>query len=648
VNCERVQLVLSARMDGERVGARQAEAAVAHAERCEACRAFAERSARVRSSVRIRVAEPVPDLVEPIMATIARERIRPADAGRIRRHRPRHRLRTGLAPAAAAAIAGLVLGSVIVGGPWQRPADRPIAAAAVVRNVREAAPALDAFHGTYSIRELGFSPDVPARVFDMDVAFLSPQRFRLEVRDRTAYPAASWTPTDLTYIEDVTTTYTSGPSGCPGDLPPGVCPHTRATVTRLSEFSAAAPLPADLVLPVATFGSEHGFEVLGSETFGEREAVQLRLSFARAAPMFPFLRIGGSWRPFFDRDRVVLWLDADTWLPLRYVVYPSSSPERRAWELRYGRPVEPTDVAILDVRMVSASLEPPHPSLFDIPGAPAGSPPSLAEVRAHVGYLPATPAAPGNLQLVSIALPAVAADVTPRSLLVYADGLDYLRLGEGRGWTGPDPFGPVGGVAQQVALPGGGVGYYEPAGEGFGRRLAIHAETGDLYLETNLPRERLLAIASSLPVRGIPLPLAWRTASARRIEVERIGVEEALATAALPASLTSSLPDGYVVASAERSSIGSALAGVTFHLRQRDMDAAGVPLILHVEPGAGLPRPSSAAQSRVTFGDRIVGRWTPARSQLEWTGAGGYRSLQGELELPAMLSIAEAIAGAER
>jgi hypothetical protein len=36
------------------------------------------------------------------------------------------------------------------------------------------------------------------------------------------------------------------------------------------------------------------------------------MRFDRAAPLFPFLR-GGTWRPFFPEDRVVLWLDATSW-----------------------------------------------------------------------------------------------------------------------------------------------------------------------------------------------------------------------------------------------------------------------------------------------------------------------------------------------
>jgi hypothetical protein len=653
VNCEHTQLVLSARMDGERVGAREAEAAAAHAEGCARCQAFARGSARIRSSVRIRAAEPVPDLVDPIMVAVARERIpsrapttdrRIAQGRRIGSRRPRHRRPMTLAPAVAAAIAGMILGSVVVGGPWQRPADRPIAAATVVRNVRSAAPTLNAFHGTYTIREFGLSREVPERLLKMDVAFLSPQRFRLEVDDRTHYPSRSWTRTDLLYIEDVTAAFTSGPSGCPGDLPAGVCPRTRATVTDLSEYSAAAPLPADLVLPVSTFGSGRGLQVLGGDRIDGRDAVRLRLSFERAAPMFPFLRIGGTWRPFFDRDRVLLWLDAASWVPLRTVVYPSRSQERRAWELRYGRVPESPGEPILDVRMVSVSDEPPDASMFRIPGATAPAQPPLDDVPARIGYAPATPSDAGDLELVSVVLPTASAAVTPSSLLVYAEGLDYLKVAERRDWRGPGPFGPVDGVAQQIPLADGGVAYYEPAGEGYGKRLAIHTPTADLFLETNLPRQRLLAIAASLPVRGQPLPPAWQHQESGGVEVERIGVAEALATAGLPASLPERLPEGYVVASAELSLVGSATGGVTLYLRQVDMDAAGEPLTLHVEREIGLPPPSSAAQSRIRFAG-LEGRWTPGRSQLEWVDGGAYHSLQGELGLPALLAVAGSISG---
>jgi hypothetical protein len=652
VNCDAAQLVLSARMDGERVPTHRAEVATEHAETCARCKAFAERSARIRSGVRIRAAEPVPDLVEPIMAAVAGERsrssFRPSMAPATERRvgpwgRARHRRPTTLAPAVAAAIAGMVLGSVLVGGPWGA-ANRPIAAATIVRNVRIVAPTLDAFRGTYMIHEYGLSRDVPERILDMEVAFRSPQRFLLEVRDRTTYPSSSWTATDLRFVQNVTATFTSGPSGCPGDLPAEVCPRTRAAVTHRTEFSAAAPLPADLVLPVATFGSATGFRVLGEGRIGGRDAIRVRMSFERAAPMFPFLRIGGTWRPFFDRDPVLLWLDARSWLPLRMVVRPSGSPERREWELRYGQPEESPSRPILDVRLVSVSHEPPSLELFHIPGIAAepADPLRLADLPSRIGYLPTTPSDPGDLELVSIVLPTPSAPATPTSVLVYADGLDYLKVGERQDWSDPEPFGPLDPGAQQIPLAGGGVAFYEPAGEGFGRRLAIHAAGADLFLETNLSRDRLLEIASSLPLLGRPLPAAWRDRGSPGVDVKRIDVAAGLAAAGLPVSMLERLPGDYVVASAERSMEGSALEAITFRLRQIDTDAAGEPLTLHVEPEAALPPPSSSEQSTIAFSE-LEARWTPSRAELEWVDHGVYHSLQGDLDLRSLVEIARAI-----
>jgi hypothetical protein len=649
VNCDRAQLVLSATMDGERVGARQADAAAAHAATCARCQAFAERSARIRTSVRIRAAEPVPDLVEPIMAAVARERVRPprtAGVGPARAPRPRHRRAMVVAPAVAAAIAGMVVGSLLVGGPWQRPTDGPIAAATVVRGVRGVAPTLTSFRGTYTIDEFGLAPDVPERHFEMDVAFRSPQRFRLAIEDRTAYPSRSWTPTNLLYVEDVARTYVSGPSGCPGDLPPDVCPRTRVTVTRVSEYSAAAPLPADLVVPVATFGSARGIAVLGRDRIDGRDAIRLRLSFERAAPLFPFLRIGGTWRPFFDRDRVELWLDAATWLPLRTTVFPSASAERRAWELRFGHSPESPSSPVLDVRLASVAEGDPDPTLFAIPGVPAPPTPSLAQARARLGYRPSIPGDPGDLRLASIVLPAAAERVTPTSLLVFTEGLDYLNVGERRDWTGPGPFGPIDAAAQQVSLRDGGVAYYEPAGEGFGRRLAIHTNGADVFLETNLPRARLLTIASSLPVVGRRLPRAWGERVGTDVEVERVGAAEGLRLAGLAPSVNDALPGGYVVASGERSVADDSIVGVTLQLRQPEMDAAGEPMTLHVEPRPTLPAPTAAAQSVVRFAG-IEARWTPSRSELEWLRDGVYHSLQGDTGLRTLTAIARAIARAE-
>ncbi|MGZ8630848.1 MAG: hypothetical protein ACXWZF_07750 [Actinomycetota bacterium] len=504
MNCDRAQLVLSARMDGEHVGGRRGADTDEHVEGCAACLAFAEGSARVRTAVRIRPAEPVPDLVDRIVGSLeqAPPLERTATTSRVRRPCLRRAM-----PVAAALVAGAVIGSVVVGGPFRGRDREAISAQAVVHGVRAASPGLDSFRGTFEIVERGLSPEVPERRLEMRVAFLAPQRFRLEVDDRTAYPSAAWTPTDITYVEDMPATYLSGPTGCPTGLPTDACPTTRTTVTTTSAYSLAAPLPADLVVPLRTVGSARGIRVLGTEQSGDRRVVRIEMTFDRAAPMFPFLRLGGTWRPFFDGDRVELLLDAGSWLPKRITVFPADGAGRRDWELRFGLPVEAPGAAILDVRATSIEAGEPDPSLFEIPGfeIPGRDTGALdvAALAERLGYRPATPTFTGALELATAVAPPEGVGA-PRSLLVYTDGLDYLRVGERPVHLTGRAFGPVGPDATRVRLPGGGVAYFEPAAEGLGRRLSMLGEDTGLFLETNLPLQDLLAIAGSMPVRGLP------------------------------------------------------------------------------------------------------------------------------------------------
>jgi len=638
MNCERAQAVLSAGLDGEGSSDRLSAAADHHAATCARCRAFEQGAERLRTSLRIREAEPVPDLVGSIMTKVASEtetRRRPQRAPRPARHRS-----PGLTPVVAATIAGIMAGSVVVGGPWQRDSTRLIAAAAVVTGVRETAPTLDAFAASYAITERGLSPDVQERRMRMDVAFLAPQRFRMDVHDLTAYPSSRWTPSDSTFVADGSSTYRSGATGCPADLPAGGCPPTRTSITQRSSYSAQAPAPADLVLPLTTFSSSDGIEVVRTGRVDGRSAILVRLTFARARALFPFLELGGNWRPFFDDDRVDLWLDRTSWFPLHYTVFPSSDPARRSWELRFGRPAEAPDEPILDVRLTSLDPTPPDPAAFDVPGWSSARTLPLSEFPRRVGYLPVTPTSPGDLELSSAVVPPGDDPDAPRSVLLYTDGMAYVRIGERPDWSRPTLFGPVDDAAQQVDLVGGGVGYYEPASDGLGRRLAIHSSGTNVFLESNLPRAQLLALAASLPIRGEILPRAWRTLSGSGISIERVAPSEALARSRVPVELPATLPAGYVVASADVVSDSTGVTGVSFIFRQRESDAAGAPIVWHVQAGDTLPPTSSAGQFRVVLPDGTTARWTPDRDQLEWIADGAYLSLQGQSSLAAMLDLA--------
>lgn len=645
MSCERMQAAHSARLDGEVLTPRTTAELDQHLAGCARCATFARRSERVRTAVRIRPAEPVPDLIGSTMERIRLEAPRSPRAiralpwwpGRARRSwTPR-----AVAPVAAALVVGLVAGSLVVGGPWRSAERTPLAAAAVIRDVRARAAALTSYDATFAIVEHGLAPTIPRRELTMRVAYLAPQRFRLDVTDRTAYPSSAWTPTDLTFIQDGGRTYRAGPTGCPAELSPGGCPATRATLTDRGAAGAAIPPAAELVLPLATFDASAGITVMGEERLGGRDAVRVRLSFARAAPLFPFLRLGGTWRPFFDRDRVDVWLDASSWSPVRWRVSASAATDRRDWELRFGLPEEPPGAPLLDVRATSTATVAPDPAAFALPGGPVGSGLSLAEVRARLGHAPATLPDPGALRLAAASTPETAGGDGPDSVLLYLDGLSYVRIGERTGWSGPELFGPVDATAERVAV-GDGIAYYEPAGDGLGRRLAIHADGTDLYVESNLPRTRLLALAATLPVMGRDAPTPWLVRTGTGSRIERVEPDRVAALAPFAVPAPPALPAGYVPASAQLEREEGVVVGVTVLYRQRESDLAGGPLFLHVEPGRGLPPTTSSARYRVDAGG-IDARWTPARSLLEWEHGGVYASLTGALPLSTLLGIVRGI-----
>ena len=488
MRCGLSQLELSARMDGEHVDPRRSAAIDEHVAGCARCRAFAANAGRVRASVRIRAAEPVPDLVGRIvegLEVIEHPVSVPAIARGTQRARPRALSLT------AALVAGAVLGSVLVGGPLRGRDQRAFSATAVVQGVREAAPALESFQGRYEVVERGLSPEVPLRRLDVHLAFLAPQRFRLDVTDRTVYPSASFVPTDVTVIQDLAETYGTGPTGCPTDLADDVCPIARTTVTSGAPF-------ADLMMPILTLGSTDGVRVLGTTDIEDHEIVTLELTFARAAPLFPFLTPSDAWRPFFDGDRVELALDAESWLPRRISVFPADSDERRAWELRFGRAMEDPSIAILEVEATSSTTEAPDPSMFEVPGS-SSTALSVSELADRIGYRPATPTVTGDLELAAAIAPSPGPRA-PRSVLVYTDGLDYLRIGERPDDDTSGRFGSLGRRSVQIVLPGGVVASYAPAAGPRGRRIMIRGSDTSLFLESNLPMRELVTIAASIPM----------------------------------------------------------------------------------------------------------------------------------------------------
>jgi len=499
VICDRVQAALSARLDGERLPARVAADVDEHVAGCASCTAFLAGSERLRRAVRIRAAEDVPDLVEPIMtavATLPRRRRLPRPGAR----RATGSRRPSWTPVAAALVVGLVAGSIAVGGPLRNPRDEPAEAARIVRGIRVAARRLTAYRASYTVIEHGM-PGVDTRTFAMDVSFRAPERYRLDVRDLTTYPTG-WGPTDLTFVQDGTATYRRGPLPCPAVIGPGACLLARGSTTIARSYEPEAPLAADLILPIDVLGNPARVQVVATGSVLGRPAVEVVTTFDRAQELFPFRTLGGTWRAIFPGDRVAIWLDAERWYALRATVYPANDPERRAWEPRFGLGPEDPSTPILDVAATSIRTSPPPPGTFAMPRGTGPEVAAASAVARRLGARPVTPTYTAGLVRTSAVLPPAGGSSGKQALLTYSSGLSYLRVTEGEPAAGSASLGPT---AVRVQLSNG-VAYYEPASDSRGRRLAIHTSDGDLLLETNLTRDDLLRIAATLPIHAEPFP----------------------------------------------------------------------------------------------------------------------------------------------
>ena len=254
-----------------------------------------------------------------------------------------------------------------------------------------------------------------------------------------------------------------------------------------------------------------------------RDAIRVRLSFDRAAPMFPFLRLGGTWRPFFDRDA---WCSGSTptpgsrcgWSCIRRAARSDaggSSGTAARWSRRMRRSSTSTGVGVGDPPAgprCSGSRAPARRR----PTAPPRGPPGPDRLP------PRDPVDPGDLELVSIALPAPSATVTPVAARLRGgprlpEGRRASRLvrpravrtrGSGRGAGAPDRW-----RGRVLRTRGRGV---RPTARDPHRQLGPLPR--DQPPPAALARDRVLA-----PGPGGPLPAAWDDRGSAGVEVRGSG-----------------------------------------------------------------------------------------------------------------------------
>ncbi|HEX2052013.1 MAG TPA: zf-HC2 domain-containing protein [Actinomycetota bacterium] len=629
--CRRARVDASARLDAELDGA-AAHALQAHLDACAECRAHERRLAGARAAVRVRPAAPAPDLVDGVAVRIRRDGARRARARSAR-------LRAGLAAAVAAAV--VVAGAAL---PWdERPRDA--AAADLVEGVRRAARDLSAYRADLAIVERGWHPRVDERTFSAAVWYEAPERFRLEVDDTTAYPDARWPRADVTVIAAAGRRWTSAPSRCPARALPGcvvassgsvrTVPAVRHVValSRRAPFDGSTVVPTDIAVPVETISGAARLDVSGGSTLLGRPTHHVALAYADALPLVAALDPAQSWRPFHPLDRVDLWVDRTTFVPLRFRVVAARAPDRAAWARLHGLRDGPGDV-VLEVRATSFTAPDGLPrAAFDAPGAPRES---------SAGFEPVPfGRVPGAL------VPRRVAGLRPyragrtadgRAVASFADGMSWLRVTRG----GRSSVALARATGEEVVLGDGGYAYYLPADATLRRRVALAEGRAGVLLESNLPRAELLRVARSLPGTGEPAPRVSRRPGGftlTRLDERALG---ALEWVSLPASL----PDGYDAATPSGAYLRSSRAGgaaVTIEYRRAEAEYDGLGIVIEqARPARAVP-PSPAASVAVVVRGR-PGRWEPDDGQLEWVERGVLHSVRApSAGLAGALAIARAL-----
>jgi outer membrane lipoprotein-sorting protein len=584
--CAWARVELSARLDGE-TSPRAAEELDAHLSGCASCRRHARELEAVRRALRVQPADDVPDLAPAIMRAV--EPASPASPWRTR---------VRAATLGAAAAAAILLGTSL---PWGQDPGDAAAASEIADGVRAAARTLETYDATFSIEERGWHRDVPARRMTAHVVFDAPERFRLEVTDHTDYPAGRWPSNDSLVVANGHRWWIREATSCPAAALPACSVVTveRRGIASRQPFDGTTALPTDIVVPLETIASSAGFEVTDEQDVLGRKAHHVVLDYRRAVPLVEAIQAGGSWRPFRADDRVDVWVDAETWFPLRFTVSRGAG-------------------VLLDVRATSFS-------------SPEAVPGSLFDARRPGLFKPGgwrerpLEAVPPDL------VPGETAGLAPHRAGTTADGKWIVSYARGMTWlkvTGGDAHRSDLGyllTSEEIERDRSWL-YYQPAGETLKRRVDLFASGRHVQLESNLSREELLEVAGSLAVDGTKLPR--RVTTRDGASVERVSTARALERAPFARAVTY-VPAGYTPATALLSRSGRETS-VTFHFRSAEAEYGGGGIQVTQSSPVTLLTPTSETPVAVDVpvrtssgGTRTVrGRWFAERGVLEWIDRG--------------------------
>lgn len=575
--CDQARAELSAIHDE---GGPLTEQTARHVEGCRACSAFAAGLGDLDQLLARGRFEKTPEVSPAVMKRIAPRR--------------------GWWAVAVAAAVGILTGALIgeIGTSLER-----VRAGDLEDLFHSAGPSLDALGAEMLIVERGWHPDVPERVYVGSLAYAAPEDLEISLVDTTRYPGPEWAPNDLLLQVADGDFLSVASSRCPIAALPGCLePPVTTSITGRRPFVEGAPAAQEVVGPGRILSRWGGVEVLAAPLLEGRSTIQIETTVA-GSDLVRALTDRGAWREFHPTDRVLMWLDEETLVPVRTEVFATRSPERDLWELRRGYRDDTGDpVLIIEVDLSGDEMQ----ISPDLPrdAVTAGFVDGPVEIPEPVLDAGLTAYRSGRWLL---------PDGAEVELASWSDGRAWLRIEATEGWDEPRLFGMAGAFTEPVDLGGGSVGFLSPDGSS----LAVHGERVDLLLTGTLPTERLIEAAASLPVRGLEIPPDWDQAAVMQ-------------ASELPGEILVPRAEGWSVLGIQEED------GVTLLLTGAGRRAVRV----SQRPGDRLDPPDGPDFFAVEL-DGVTARFDASAQVLEWVEDGVVHTMQSEtVGLADLISLA--------
>ena len=482
-HCDEFQLELSVAHDEHRS---PSDPVKEHVLGCDACAAFQQTLTGLDSALAAGEFDKSPEIAGKVMAAIVE---------------PKQQWWS----IAAVVLVGILIGA-LVGGVGSR--FDVVQAQDLDDRFHAASPSVKSLTANLLVVERGWHPDAPERVYVGTLAYAAPEQLVIDLADTTSYPGVDWTRNDVRLEISDGDVVSFASTRCPVAAIPGCLrPATTTAIRDQKPFDDGVLAPLEIVGPGRSLAWWSGMEVVGTPELEGRSTIQIEATVA-GVDLIRAITDRGAWRELHPTDRILLWLDEETLIPVRLEVFAAGSAERELWQIRRGYDDDPSGEPIFIIQM------------DDLTTGGGGIEVSVPDDAASGGFVdgvvevpdPELDAAFTRHRSGTWPLP----DGGVVDVAAWSDGRSWLMVEATDDWDEPHLFGMSALLVRQVDLGNGSVGYLDPNSGKF----AIHGRDNDVLVSGSVPEEVLVDAGRSLGIRGLRTPDDWDQSSV--VDIDRL------------------------------------------------------------------------------------------------------------------------------